>query len=127
MGLKGDPLQRRQIWDQGIKDTNSVQPGYNQVSKAAPITSCVNTPKQHWRVLRTTAGHTQATQLEEIKEVFMSQEKLKPHQETYKVTGALHQIKIRRKVDPEVIQQGQVLISINILIGTGNPGPEMEG
>ena len=23
MGLKGDPLQRRQIWDQGIKDTRN--------------------------------------------------------------------------------------------------------
>ena len=57
----------------------------------------------------------------------MSQEKLKPHQEIYEISRALHQIKIGRKVDPEVIRQGKVLITIKIFIGTGNPGPELEG
>ena len=35
----------------------------------------------------------------------MSLKELKPHQVIYEVSGAFHQVEIRRVIDPEVIQQ----------------------
>ena len=57
----------------------------------------------------------------------MSLKKPKSHQEIYEISGAFHQVKIGRIIDPEVIQQGQILITADILIGTGNLGPKLEG